>query len=112
MQSHGNWTEQLNDYCPTSGLLMDDLITELLAAGFIVDDLQHLEMLSDPQVLSYLPSGSKHLTRNVKSDVVAYLKAWSVMMEDKMTAALDLKHVLAIKDNTSAPVNAPVEVAD
>jgi hypothetical protein len=31
MQRYGDWAEQLNDYCPTSGLPMDALISEMLA---------------------------------------------------------------------------------
>jgi hypothetical protein len=46
MMQHGDWSEQLNDYCPTSGLPMDDVISELIAFGFDSDDLKHLERLS------------------------------------------------------------------
>lgn len=40
MQGYGDWTEQLNDYCPTSGLPMDTLISEMVAFGFDTDDLK------------------------------------------------------------------------
>src|SRR5438128_9461979 len=43
MQRHGDWNDQLNDYCPTRGLPIDDLISALLAFGFDSDDLKHLE---------------------------------------------------------------------
>ena len=49
MQGYGDWNEQLNDYCPTSGLLMDDLISKMIAFGFDTDDLKHLEKLSNPE---------------------------------------------------------------
>src|ERR1700749_5176944 len=51
LMGHGDWTEQLNDYCATSGLPFDDIISELLNSGFSKTDLQHLERLSDPAVL-------------------------------------------------------------
>src|SRR5688572_1053579 len=66
MQRYGNWTEQLNDYCPTSGLLMDDLITTMLDAGFDLDDLRQLESLSNANVLRSLPPQQRYLQYNVK----------------------------------------------
>lgn len=81
MQKYGDWNEQLNDYCPTSGLLMDDLITELLNAGLDVDDLKHLEKLSDTKVLLTLPAADRHLAHNTRDDVVKYLKAWANQLE-------------------------------
>jgi hypothetical protein len=83
MQRHGDWNEQLNDYCPTSGLLMDDLITELLSAGFTLTELKQLEKLSDPIVLHRLPSDSRHLRHNIKSDVILYLEAWFNLIESE-----------------------------
>ena len=40
MQRYGDWNEQLNDYCPTSGLPMDDLISEMINFGFDTDAVQ------------------------------------------------------------------------
>lgn len=91
MQRYGNWSDQFNDYCPTSGLLIDDLISQLMDTGFDVDDLKHLEMLSDPDVLKHLPSKRLHLTRNVKSDVVEYLNTWSKMLEEQLIESLDVE---------------------
>ncbi|TRX62061.1 hypothetical protein FNH22_01710 [Fulvivirga sp. M361] len=84
MQKYGDWNEQLNDYCPTSGLLMDDLITELLSYGLDTDDLKHLEKLSDQRVLRMLPIGERHLIHNRRDDVVKYLEAWVNMLEESL----------------------------
>ncbi|MEO7992140.1 MAG: hypothetical protein ABI663_21490 [Chryseolinea sp.] len=73
MQQHGDWSEQLNDYCPASGLPMDDLISEMIAFGFDSDDLKHLERLSDSEVLRALPLAECNLKQNIKTDVVTYL---------------------------------------
>ena len=99
MQRYGDWNEQLNDYCPTSGLLMDDLITHLLEAGLDIDDLKHLEMLSDPHVLRHLPSKRLYLTRNVQADVVEYLKTWAKMLEEQLIDSVDIEK----------PVNSVIE---
>lgn len=96
MQRYGNWSDQLNDYCPTSGLLIDDLITQLVDAGFDVDDLKNLEMLSDPDVLKHLPSKRLHLTRNVKSDVVEYLNTWSEILEEHLIESVDIEKPLKL----------------
>jgi hypothetical protein len=86
MQRHGDWTEQLNDYCPTSGLPMDDLISEFLALGFDADDLKHLEKLSDGKVLRLIPLHERDLKHNLKKDVVKYLKTWANLLEEELVA--------------------------
>lgn len=87
MEGHGDWNEQLNDYCPTSGLRMDDLISELLNFGFDIDDLRHLEKLSSPEVLSNI---NRHLSHNNKSDVVTYLNSMAGLLECKLIAQVKL----------------------
>jgi hypothetical protein len=90
MQRHGDWTEQLNDYCPTSGLPMDDLIAELLSFGFDADDLKHLEKLSDGNVLRQLPIEERDLKYNSKRDVVKYLTTWATLIEDQLLTKIKL----------------------
>jgi len=92
MQRYGDWSEQLNDYCPTSGLLIDDLISELIKFGFDSDDLKKLERLSDTNILRNLRSGKRYLNHNSKEDVVDYLSTWADLLEmelvdwDQLTA--------------------------
>lgn len=82
MQRYGDWNEQLNDYCPTSGLAIDDLISEMIGFGFDADDLRHLERLSDQRVLHSLPEDRRNLSFNVKADVIVYLNAWASLLEE------------------------------
>lgn len=84
MQGHGDWNEQLNDYCPASGLPMDDLISAMLDIGFDVDDLRHLEKLSDPAILRLIPDGQRNLKHNYKNDVVMYVTMWADLLEQAM----------------------------
>ncbi len=95
MQRHGDWTEQLNDYCPTSGLPMDALIADLISFGFDSDDLKHLERLSDGHILRMLPMDERNLKYNLKSDVVKYLKFWANLLEEELVA--DIKINLPIE---------------
>ncbi len=87
---HGDWSEQLNDYCPTSGLPMDDVISELLAFGFDADDLRHLERLSDANVLRALPLGERNLKHNVNADVVKYMHTWANLLEAEWLKSVQL----------------------
>lgn len=84
MQRHGDWSEQLNDYCPTSGLPMDDVISELIAFGFESDDLKHLERLSDQNILITLPFEERNLQFNIKSDVVKYMRTWANLLDEDL----------------------------
>ena len=84
MYGMGDWSEQLNDYCPTSGLPFDDVIYEMTSFGFDVDDLQHLERLTDKRVLARLPMENMYLKHNVKEDVAIYLTLWADMLEEDL----------------------------
>jgi hypothetical protein len=96
LQRYGDWNEQLNDYCPTSGLLFDDVISELLAAGFDVNDLKHLERLSDPAVLK--AAGRSDLRYNFKHDVLLYLRSWATMIEAEILCTLTTPHPQPIEE--------------
>jgi len=76
----GDWEEQANRYCPTSGLMIDSVLASMFALGLTQDDVRHLEKLSDPRVLRRI--GVTHLRRNVREDVVRYIRAWRAMLSD------------------------------
>ena len=91
MMRHGDWTEQLNDYCPINGLPIDDVISELLAFGFDSDDLKHLEKLSDGRILRILPLEERDLKYNVKKDTVKYMKVWASMLEEELIKGISIR---------------------
>jgi hypothetical protein len=91
MHGHGDWNEQLNDYCPTSGLLFDNVITQLLEYGFDVDDLKQLERLNNKEITAELVGID--LKRNSKRDTVLYLRKWADLMEKKLLNNIDISHV-------------------
>lgn len=93
MRRHGDWNEQLIDYCPTSGLPIDHIIDEMLAFGFSREDLAHLEKLSDPKILISLPADKKYLKHNLKSDVILYLKTWGLVLEEELIINISIKEV-------------------
>ncbi len=86
---HGDWDDQLNDYCPHSGLPLDDVIDQMLDAGFSRPDLAHLERLSDPAVRAALgPERANRLRHNHRADVVLYLRTWADQLETALLATL------------------------
>jgi hypothetical protein len=103
MEGFGDWTEQLQDYCPTSGLKMDELIRIILAFGFTRDDLKYLERLSDPRVLGSFPFTERNLRFNIKADVIRYLLRWADLIEN------ELLEDLAFNVNLLASFASPLE---
>lgn len=95
MERYGDWSEQIREYCPNSGLPIDWIIDEMLRNGLNTQDLINLERLSDDNVLRHLPEGKRYLNKNNRADVVVYLETWAnllaadlqqIQIEDKATA--------------------------
>jgi hypothetical protein len=102
MQGSGDWNEQLNDYCTTSGLPLDEIIHQLLNTGFDIDDLKHLERLSSTQILRQLPFEKRNLKQNIKSDVVIYFNAWITFIENKLAEKISLPREVLTGETTVA----------
>jgi hypothetical protein len=86
MEVHAaDWEDLGNDYCPTSGHRIDDVIAALVAIGLEPRDLGHLEQLDDPAVLRAAAS-ERPLRRNQRDDVVVYLEAWAGLLEAALPA--------------------------
>jgi hypothetical protein len=84
MQRHGDWNEQLIDYCPTSGYPIDLIVTKMLEFGLSLDDLAHLERLSDPQILGQMSQEKRNsLNKNTRTDVIFYLSSWANLLREK-----------------------------
>lgn len=98
MQRHGDWNEQLVDYCPTSSYPMDLMVTKMLEAGLTLDDLMHLEKLSDPEILRRIPAERRqNLVKNAKNDVILYMEVWVKLLEEKWLEAREGNLDLAVK---------------
>lgn len=85
MKGYGDWTEQVEAFCPTSDFPMDLLISEMIAAGFSLEDLVNLERLKDREVLKRISSDKRmNLRHNNAGDVALYLDTWAGLLEEKM----------------------------
>ena len=82
----GDWEAQANQYCPTSGYRIDDVITAMLDLGMTRRDIRHLERLSDPEVLAELPASSPRPARNRREDAIRYMRAWAGLLERRLPA--------------------------
>jgi len=84
MQRHGDWNEQLIDYCPTSGYPIDLVVSKMLSYGLTLEDLAHLERLSDPEILSRMNKERREsLSKNSREDVIFYLQVWAKCLREK-----------------------------
>lgn len=92
MQKHGDWNEQVLDYCPSSGLPMDLMISKMLEFGLSLDDLSHLEKLSDHEILSAIPKDRRdQINKNSKADVILYMNTWAKILREKWILEQDPK---------------------
>ena len=88
LQKPGDWRDQLREYCPGSGLPMDEIIGIMETAGFSIQDLINLERLDDSRVLKRVGRGT--LSHNRKQDVVDYLNAWASICEEEWLESVEL----------------------
>ena len=93
----GDWEEQANRYCPTSGLLIDTVLAAIFDLGLTREDVRHLERLSDPQVLRR--ARCAHLRFNDRHDAIRYLRAWAELLEEQLAPNAEI----AITSAISAP---------
>lgn len=91
LEKRGDWSEQLIDYCPTSGLPMDLIIEKMMNFGFTRQDLRHLEWLSDTDILNKMQV--PYLNRNLKSDTISYIKSWATLLEDQLLDKIELPSI-------------------
>ena len=89
LHSEGSWTDQSRAYCSTSGLPMDLLISAMLDAGLMLEDLEYLEKLSDPKVLRRMDY--PRLRFNNREDVIRYMLTWAEILEEQLLDSIPLK---------------------
>jgi hypothetical protein len=86
----GEWTEIAEEYCSTTGTPLGLLMSKLREAGLTPTDIQHIEYLTDREVLNLLPGGFRWLQRNVREDVVVYMETMATMLEEKLLQSIEI----------------------
>ncbi len=94
MQRYGDWNEQVDDYCTSSLMPIDLVISEMLGAGLMLEDLKHLEKLSDREILKRLPAERRYLKHNLRDDVVLYMTEWANLLEEQLLAGIKLPLII------------------
>ncbi|MEM9192294.1 MAG: hypothetical protein AAGF12_24180 [Myxococcota bacterium] len=83
-QRSGDWGEQAEEFCTTSGYPIDFVIGKMLELGMTREDVRHLERLSDPDVCRRAPRTLRH---NRREDVVTYMQVWADLLEEGLAPA-------------------------
>lgn len=87
LAGHGDWSTQIREYCPNSGMPMHWIIGQLLALGLSTRDIENLEYLADDKVLKHMPAAQRHPQRNKRDDVVVYLQVWADQLAAELAVA-------------------------
>lgn len=93
----GDWERQANDYCPTSGFLIDHILAAMFDLGLTRRDVRNLERLADDQVLRRLPSGPRYLRHNNRDDAVEYMRTWALILEERIHSGTARETVAAVR---------------
>lgn len=90
MRKSGDWTDQVADYCSTSAMPMDEIISSMMSSGLERKDMIELERLKNHEVRRYMGESGINLRHNKKEDVVSYMLAWADLLEEQMLAKIEL----------------------
>ncbi|MEM7551037.1 MAG: hypothetical protein AAF363_15235 [Bacteroidota bacterium] len=93
MRKYGDWTEQAFDYCDKSGMTLDFVISTMIQSGLELEDIKHLENLSDRDVLRRMPLEERNLKHNHRDDVVKYMLCWADLLEEQLLSKISIKSI-------------------
>lgn len=79
------WSEYATDYCSCTGSKVDDIFLTMERYGMSHSDIVKLENLSDKAILDNLNGGFRYLRRNVREDVIEYMRSFADLLESAQT---------------------------
>ena len=79
------WSEHATDYCSCTGSKVDDIFLTMERYGMSHSDIVKLESLSDKAILDNLNGGFRYLRRNVREDVIEYMRSFADLLESSQT---------------------------
>lgn len=86
----GEWTELAGEYCSSTNVPVNFVMSKLEQAGLTPVDIRHIEYLSDREVLGHLPGGFRWLKKNLREDVILYFETFADLLEEKLILSIDL----------------------
>ena len=82
---YDEWSEHTTDYyCSNVGHKVDDIFYAISQYGLTHEDIVKLENLSHTKILNNLDGGFRYLSRNEKSDVVAYMRSYADLLKKEL----------------------------
>jgi hypothetical protein len=81
----GAFEHEGRELCAATGSPLEQVLAEMYAVGLDREDIDHLEDLSDGEVLRFMGASTTGLTRHAREDVVRYLEAWALILERRLT---------------------------
>jgi len=81
---YDEWSEHATDYCSNTGHKVDDIFYAISQYGLTHEDIVKLENLSHTKILNNLDGGFRYLSRNEKSDVVAYMRSYADLLKKEL----------------------------
>ncbi|MDW8249182.1 MAG: hypothetical protein RMJ98_07765 [Myxococcales bacterium] len=85
LQRPGDWAEQAAEFCPESGLPIDQIFATMHAVGLSPEDIANLERLADRRVLQRLPPEvARAIDYRNRDHTIAYLHAWADLLEAEL----------------------------
>lgn len=93
LESVGDWTQQVSEYCSTSRLPLDSVMHTMIAAGLTTSDIADLERLRNDEVLAAVPAERLPLDHRVREDAVLYLRTWADLLDARWRRAMERRLV-------------------
>lgn len=90
----GAWEPENVGACQATGARLDEILLDLYRLGLSATDVAHLERLSDPEVRRRLGNNTGYFPHNRRENVIAYLSAWSDLLEERLASAPIREHFL------------------
>jgi hypothetical protein len=82
----GAWEPEDLGRCPVAELSMSQIFGELIEWGLEATDVGALERLDDPEVRRRLGTHTVDFLHSDRENVVAYLRAWADLLEERLGA--------------------------
>lgn len=81
----GAFEHESTELCSATGSPLEQVLAEMYAVGLDRQDIDHLEDLSDGEVLRFMGASTTGLVRHAREDVVRYLDAWAALLERRLS---------------------------
>lgn len=81
LERPGDWGQQAREYCGTTGLEMDHIMTRLFELGLNRQDIWDLERLGNMAVIQRMPAEWQGVQHHSREYVVRYLEAWADLLD-------------------------------